>query len=102
MEEASLTSRLGGYWIIVSLVRLLSVSIFSSFISLPVIRYPYLFAFIPNLGARLGLSEHPDENRRVFGFTLTDQDNQDIEVVLAKSNGRRLITTIGDCGAEYR
>ena len=63
---------------------------------------PNLFAFTPNLGARLGLSEHPDENRRVFGFTLTDQDNQDIEGVLAKSNGRRLITTIGDCGAEYR
>ncbi|EDR02627.1 uncharacterized protein LACBIDRAFT_308315 [Laccaria bicolor S238N-H82] len=54
------------------------------------------------IGARLGLSEHPDENRRVFGFTLTEEDNQDIEVVLAKSNGRRLITTIGDCGAEYR
>ena len=102
MEGALLTSLLGGYWIIISLVRLLSVSIFFSFISLPVIRYSYIFTFTPNLGARLGLSGHPDENRRVFGFTLTDQDNQDIEVVLAKSNGRRLITTIGDCGAEYR
>lgn len=54
------------------------------------------------LGARLGLSEHPNDNQRVFGFNLTDKDNADIEAVLMHSNGRRIITTIGDCGAEYR
>ncbi|KAF8890948.1 NADP-dependent oxidoreductase domain-containing protein [Infundibulicybe gibba] len=54
------------------------------------------------IGARLGLSEHPDDNQRVFGFHLTAEDNSDIEAVLAHSNGRTIITTIGDCGAEYR
>jgi hypothetical protein len=53
-------------------------------------------------GARLGLSEHLDDNRRVFGFNLTSEDNSDIEEVLMRSNGRRVITIIGDCGAEYR
>jgi hypothetical protein len=53
-------------------------------------------------GARLGLSEHPDDNQKVFGFRLTGQDNADIDAVLSRSNSRRLITSIGDCGAEYR
>lgn len=53
-------------------------------------------------GARVGLSEHTDDNRRVFSFRLTKEDNTDIDVVLEQSNGRRLITSIGDCGAEYR
>lgn len=53
-------------------------------------------------GARLGISEHPDENRRVFGFNLTEQDKNDIEAVLLHSNGRKMITTIGYFGAEYR
>lgn len=54
------------------------------------------------LGARLGVSEHPDDNQRVFDINLTDEDRNAIEAVLAQSNGRRMITTIGDCGAEYR
>ncbi|KAG6378001.1 NADP-dependent oxidoreductase domain-containing protein [Boletus reticuloceps] len=56
----------------------------------------------PDLGARLGVSEHPDDNRHVFEFTLTEEDQNAIEAVLAYSNGRRMISTIGDCGAEYR
>ncbi|KAG1895760.1 Aldo keto reductase [Suillus fuscotomentosus] len=54
------------------------------------------------IGARLGVSEHTDDNDRVFGFSLTDEDNRAIEAVQARSNGRRMITLIGDCGAEYR
>ncbi|KAG1831696.1 NADP-dependent oxidoreductase domain-containing protein [Suillus subluteus] len=54
------------------------------------------------IGARLGVSEHIDDNDRVFGFRLTDEDNRVIEAVQARSNGRRMITLIGDCGAEYR
>jgi hypothetical protein len=50
----------------------------------------------------MGLSEHPDDNQKVFGFTLTDEDNSAIEALLQHSHGRRIITTIGDCGAEYR
>ena len=53
-------------------------------------------------GTRLGLSAHTQDNIRVFSFRLTSEDLQDIEAVLDQSNGRRLITSIGDCGAEYR
>ena len=53
-------------------------------------------------GARLGLTEHIEDNNRVYNFTLSNQDKQDIEAVLDRSNGRRMITSIGDCGAEYR
>ncbi|KII83693.1 hypothetical protein PLICRDRAFT_46832 [Plicaturopsis crispa FD-325 SS-3] len=54
------------------------------------------------IGARLGVSEHPDDNQKVFGFTLSSEDHATIEAVLDRSNGRRLIASVGDCGAEYR
>ncbi|KAJ6534145.1 NADP-dependent oxidoreductase domain-containing protein [Mycena capillaripes] len=56
------------------------------------------------VGARLGLSDHLDDNLKVFqvACTLTHEDREAIENVLAYSNGRKIITTIGDCGAEYR
>jgi aryl-alcohol dehydrogenase-like predicted oxidoreductase len=54
------------------------------------------------IGARLGLSEHPDENQKVYGFRLSEEDHSIIEAVLTRSNGRIMITSIGDCGAEYR
>lgn len=53
-------------------------------------------------GTRLGVSEHPEDNLNVFRFRLTDNDRTDIEAVLERSNGRKMITLIGDCGAEYR
>lgn len=53
-------------------------------------------------GARLGITEHFTDNAKVFNFRLSPQDRADIEEILARSNSRRLITTIGDCGAEYR
>ncbi|KAG5641461.1 hypothetical protein DXG03_005138 [Asterophora parasitica] len=65
-----------------------------------VLDHPFVGAVI--IGARLGLSEHPDDNQKAFGFNLTDRDNADIEAVLAHSNSRTIITSIGDCGAEYR
>ncbi|KAI6118226.1 NADP-dependent oxidoreductase domain-containing protein [Pisolithus sp. B1] len=65
-----------------------------------VLDHPFVGAVI--IGARLGVSEHPDDNLQVFGFTLLERDNRDIEAVLGLSNGRRMISTIGDCGAEYR
>ncbi|KAL4062828.1 NADP-dependent oxidoreductase domain-containing protein [Scleroderma yunnanense] len=65
-----------------------------------VLDHPFVGAVI--IGARLGISEHADENLQNFGFTLSEDDNKDIEAVLAQSNGRQMITTIGDCGAEYR
>ncbi|KAF9446916.1 Aldo/keto reductase [Macrolepiota fuliginosa MF-IS2] len=54
------------------------------------------------IGARLGITEHFADNAKVFNFRLTPQDRTDIEEVLARSNSRRMITIIGDCGAEYR
>lgn len=67
-------------------------------------RSPYPFSRLRSgyLGARLGVSEHPDDNQHVFDFTLTEEDRNAIEAVLGQSNGRRMISTIGDCGAEYR
>ena len=53
-------------------------------------------------GTRMGISDHADENTMVSELTLTDEDREVIETVLDRSNGRMLITTIGDCGAEYR
>ncbi|KAI9507303.1 Aldo/keto reductase [Russula earlei] len=54
------------------------------------------------VGTRLGVSEHPEDNLNVFRFHLSDSDRVDIEAVLERSNGRKMITLIGDCGAEYR
>jgi len=61
-----------------------------------------LCSILRYLGARLGLSEHPDENQKVYGFRLSEEDHSIIEAVLGRSNGRIMITSIGDCGAEYR
>jgi aryl-alcohol dehydrogenase-like predicted oxidoreductase len=65
-----------------------------------VLDHPFVGAVI--IGARLGVSEHADDNQHIFEFTLTEEDQNAIEVVLTQSNGRRMISLIGDCGAEYR
>ncbi len=50
----------------------------------------------------MGVSEHTDENRKVYGIRLSADDRAAIQGVLLQSNGPELIRTIGDCGAEYR
>ncbi|EJD05263.1 Aldo/keto reductase [Fomitiporia mediterranea MF3/22] len=65
-----------------------------------VLQHPFVGAVL--VGTRLGLSAHTEDNRRVFSFSLTGEDKQQIEAILDQSNGRKLITIIGDCGAEYR
>jgi len=50
----------------------------------------------------MGIAEHQEDNRKAFTFSLTPEDNSDIQAVLERSNGDKLIVTIGDCGAEYR
>ncbi|KAI0270402.1 Aldo/keto reductase [Gloeopeniophorella convolvens] len=65
-----------------------------------VLEHPCVGAVL--VGTRLGVAEHPTENARVFGFALSDADRAEIEGVLARSNGRKMIVLIGDCGAEYR
>ncbi|KAJ7894798.1 NADP-dependent oxidoreductase domain-containing protein [Mycena leptocephala] len=54
------------------------------------------------IGARLGCTEYPSDNLKVYGLVLTAEDRLQIDEVLARSAGRQLIETIGDCGAEYR
>ncbi len=52
------------------------------------------------IGARLGVSEHLDDNGKVFDFQLDTEDNNRISTVSLKS--RDLYQLIGDCGDEYR
>lgn len=52
------------------------------------------------VGVRLGLSDHREDNARVFGLQLDAQDLDQIENILVRSND--LYRVIGDCGDEYR
>jgi aryl-alcohol dehydrogenase-like predicted oxidoreductase len=52
------------------------------------------------VGVRLGVTEHRDENARVFDFALDADDHAQLEAVTRK--GRDLYRAIGDCGDEYR
>ena len=52
------------------------------------------------VGARLGLSEHLEDNAKVFSFSLDDEDVNLIDAVSRQS--RDLYELIGDCGDEYR
>ena len=49
------------------------------------------------IGARLGESQHIEDNLRLFGFTLDDRDRSRIESVLSSFS-----VIPGDCGDEYR
>ena len=50
--------------------------------------------------ARLGLSEHLQDNARTFDFNLDADDLGKIDAMCKKS--RDLFSAIGDCGDEYR
>ena len=52
------------------------------------------------IGARLGISEHREDNSRVYDVQLDSEDQSMIKFVTEKSND--LFEAIGDCGAEYR
>jgi aryl-alcohol dehydrogenase-like predicted oxidoreductase len=52
------------------------------------------------IGARLGISDHINNNAKVFNFSLDRSDYDDIDAICAKSNN--LFEIIGDCGDEYR
>ncbi|MDF5724890.1 MAG: aldo/keto reductase [Rhizonema sp. PD37] len=52
------------------------------------------------VGARLGLSEHIEDNAKAFNFTFNTEDLNQIELISNKS--RNLHQLIGDCGDEYR
>ena len=52
------------------------------------------------VGARLSVSEHIEDNARVFDLMLDTQDYNQINAVLGRS--QNLYQLIGDCGDEYR
>jgi aryl-alcohol dehydrogenase-like predicted oxidoreductase len=52
------------------------------------------------IGARLGISDHREDNLEVFELKLDQDDLLLISSVTSKSND--LFDTIGDCGDEYR
>ena len=52
------------------------------------------------VGARLGVSEHIEDNAKVFNFSLDVEDLNLIDTVSRKSQD--LYQLIGDCGDEYR
>ena len=52
------------------------------------------------IGARLGITNHREDNTKVFDVTLDQDDISSINSITAKSND--LFETIGDCGSEYR
>ncbi len=52
------------------------------------------------VGTRLGLSEHLQDNAKVFNFSLDADDINKLDAVTSQS--RNLFQIIGDCGDEYR
>lgn len=65
-----------------------------------VLDFPYVGAVI--VGARMGVSEHVDENLASFGWSLDDTDRQSIELILERSRKAEVFESMGDCGGEYR
>lgn len=65
-----------------------------------VLDFPYVGAVI--VGARMGVSEHIDDNLASFGWKLDDQDRDAIEQVLKRSKRAEMFEGMGDCGGEYR
>jgi aryl-alcohol dehydrogenase-like predicted oxidoreductase len=52
------------------------------------------------VGARLGVSQHIEDNAKVFSFSLDAADKESINTISSQS--RDLYQIIGDCGDEYR
>ena len=52
------------------------------------------------IGVRLGITEHMEDNNKVFSLKLDQDDISSISAITSKSND--LFDVIGDCGDEYR
>lgn len=65
-----------------------------------VLDHEYVGAAI--IGARMGISEHVEENLKSLSFRLDDEDRDRVDLVLAKCNAKAIFEEMGDCGAEYR
>jgi diketogulonate reductase-like aldo/keto reductase len=64
------------------------------------LHHDYVGAVI--IGARMGVSEHTEENLKVFGFKLDQGDKDAIQKVLDRSKAIDVYREMGDCGSEYR
>ncbi|KAJ0338992.1 hypothetical protein KNSL1_012199 [Colletotrichum chrysophilum] len=65
-----------------------------------VLDFPYVGAVI--VGARMGISEHADENTAALGWSLDEDDRTSIEQILKRSKRMEMFEDMGDCGGEYR
>jgi aryl-alcohol dehydrogenase-like predicted oxidoreductase len=65
-----------------------------------VLDFPYVGAVI--IGARMGVSEHTEENLKTYGWKLDEEDQKSIEEVLERSRREEVFQVMGDCGSEYR
>jgi aryl-alcohol dehydrogenase-like predicted oxidoreductase len=65
-----------------------------------ILDFDYVGAVI--VGARMGVSEHGEENLASYGWRLDDEDQKNINAVLARSRRNEIFDVIGDCGGEYR
>jgi aryl-alcohol dehydrogenase-like predicted oxidoreductase len=65
-----------------------------------VLDFPYVGGVI--VGARMGISQHTDENTAGLGWSLDQSDRKLIEEVLVKSKRMEMFEDMGDCGGEYR
>ncbi|MFM8659285.1 MAG: aldo/keto reductase, partial [Candidatus Nitrosotenuis sp.] len=52
------------------------------------------------IGARLGISQHIQQNLQTFSLKLSSSDNKIIQEITSQAND--LYDVIGDCGSEYR
>ncbi|KEF63599.1 uncharacterized protein A1O9_01577 [Exophiala aquamarina CBS 119918] len=65
-----------------------------------VLDFDYVGAVI--VGARMGVSEHGEENLASYGWRLGDEDQEQLNAVLARSRRTEIFEVMGDCGGEYR
>jgi diketogulonate reductase-like aldo/keto reductase len=65
-----------------------------------VLEHDYVGSVI--IGARMGVSEHVEDNLKVFSFRLNDGDMSLIQSVLDRCKACDVFEAMGDCGAEYR
>lgn len=65
-----------------------------------VLDHDYVGAVI--VGARMGISDHTEENLAVYGWRLDDEDHAMLERVLEKSKRKELFLGMGDCAGEFR
>jgi diketogulonate reductase-like aldo/keto reductase len=65
-----------------------------------VLDHDYVGAVI--IGARMGISEHIEENLKALSFKLDEEDKMKIKSILDRSRAKDIFETMGDCGAEYR